>query len=69
MWRYVYTNIFLQNIELFSFDGRVEKHLKLLGKWSLPTSSGICGLGGLPSSISPSDHLPLAADFLLMVRP
>ena len=52
----------------FSIDGRMEKYLKLLGKWTLPTGSEISKLGGLPSTISPSDHLPLAADFLITAR-
>ena len=46
----------------------MEKYLKLLGKWTLPTGSEISKLGGLPSTISPSDHLPLAADFLITAR-
>jgi len=44
----------------------MEKKLKLLGRWSLPTGPQVARLGGLPSPISPSDHLPLAADFLLL---
>jgi len=51
--------------EFSSNDGRYEKQLKYLGKWSLPTASQISKLGGLPSRICPSDHLPLAADFIL----
>ena len=52
----------------YSNDGRYEKQLKYLGKWSLPTASQISKLGGLPSCICPSDHLPLAADFILTAR-
>eukprot|EP00088_Acartia_fossae_P018100 TRINITY_DN20407_c0_g2_i4.p1 TRINITY_DN20407_c0_g2~~TRINITY_DN20407_c0_g2_i4.p1 ORF type:complete len:581 (+),score=97.10 TRINITY_DN20407_c0_g2_i4:139-1881(+) len=48
-----------------SIDGRYEKDLKLLAKWSLPSASQIKKLGGLPSLICPSDHLPLAAEFVL----
>lgn len=48
-------------------DGKMESKLKLLGRWTLPTGSQLARLGGLPSSVSPSDHLPLAADFLLLL--
>jgi len=51
--------------EYQSNDGRMEKYLKLTGKWRLPSCSQIVKVGGLPSIIAPSDHLPLAAEFLL----
>jgi len=54
--------------EYNSHDGRVEKHLKLLSKWRLPSGPQMEGLGGLPSALAPSDHLPLAADFLFLTR-
>ena len=56
-------------ILFFSADNRIEKHLKLLGKLSLPSAVDMRQLGGLPSAINPSDHISLAADFLLMARP
>merc|ERR1711874_515435 len=38
--------------------------LNLVAYKSLPTGPEIAALGGLPSEICPSDHLPLVADFL-----
>lgn len=52
--------------EYGSVDGRMEKYLKFIGKWRLPSCSQITKVGGLPSIIAPSDHLPLAAEFLLI---
>lgn len=46
-------------------DGRREGGLKLVSRMALPTGPEISALGGLPSEICPSDHLPLLADFML----
>ena len=46
-------------------DGRREGRLKLLQRLALPTGPELSALGGLPSEIAASDHLPLAAHFLL----
>ena len=50
-----------------SSDGRQEGKLKLVGRLSLPTGPEISVLGGLPSAVCPSDHLPLLAEFILKV--
>jgi len=49
----------------FEGQGRVEGALKLLARFSLPIEEDMVSLGGMPSRICPSDHLPLAADFIL----
>jgi len=46
-------------------DGRREGKLKLRARMALPTGPEISALGGLPSEIFPSDHLPLLAEFIL----
>ena len=49
-----------------SSDGRREGKLKLVGRLSLPSSQQMLEVGSLPNYFSPSDHLPLIADFLLI---
>eukprot|EP00092_Neocalanus_flemingeri_P089492 GFUD01113246.1.p1 GENE.GFUD01113246.1~~GFUD01113246.1.p1 ORF type:complete len:553 (-),score=163.57 GFUD01113246.1:65-1723(-) len=57
----------VQSRQAASKDGRQEGRLKLLGRQSLLTGPEISALGGLPSTICPSDHLPLLAEFLLKI--
>lgn len=38
--------------------------LQLVGSMPLPSGPQVASIGGLPSEICPSDHLPLAADFV-----
>ena len=49
-----------------SSDGRREGKLKLSGRLSLPSAQQMWTVGSLPNTFSPSDHLPLLADFLLV---
>jgi len=50
---------------LYSNGSRSEDgSLKLVGCMPLPCGPQIASVGGLPSEICPSDHLPLAADFV-----
>ena len=49
-----------------SSDGRREGKLKLIGRLSLPSAQQMWEVGSLPNYFSPSDHLPLLADFLLV---
>ena len=49
-----------------SQDGRREGKLKLVGRLSLPSARQMEEVGRLPNLSSPSDHLPLLADFLLV---
>lgn len=57
----------VQSSQSASKDGRAEGKLKLVGRLSLLTGPEISALGGLPSAICPSDHLPLLAEFCLKV--
>jgi len=60
-----YSTIVSNHAASNSKDGRQEGKLKLVGRLSLPTGPEISVIGGLPSSICPSDHLPLLAEFVL----
>jgi len=57
----------VQSSHSASKDGRAEGNLKLVGRLALLTGPEISALGGLPSAICPSDHLPLLAEFCLKV--
>ena len=50
----------------YSKDGRREGKLKLVGRLSLPSAQQMMEVGGLPNYFTPSDHLPLLADVLLV---
>jgi hypothetical protein len=46
---------------------RVEGSLKLLARLRLPDARQMDRIGHIPSALCPSDHLPLLADFLLLL--
>ena len=41
-------------------------NLKLVGRLDLPSAQQMAIIGSLPNQFTPSDHLPLLADFLLV---